>query len=330
LVVNTESRHLAPAEAFQRVYRVAQQGVQLGIPQFYKKTDSTLRGNVGSELAALLAATNLADLFFAPAYPHLHRTTRNGLQFINDVPLQQSSFATDPFNPVLDASIAGIIAQQTKVTTRPFAAQADDTNVRTIYVIDAESDDDLRTAARLLKDKPLLAGSAGWAEFLAEEMLSSRAPRVPPPLPLALLVVNGSLHEVSLQQVRHAAEQGWNVIEVTSTASTEALNAALAGKQQVILTTSSRNYHPQFAQHVARFVRSMRARFSLLVVFGGDTLAAIAAASGWTAFRPLTELLPGVALVQVCEADAPMLLTKAGGFGPLDFMTRYLPQERGV
>ena len=327
LVVNTESRHLSPEQAYQRVYQVAQQGVQLGIPQFYKKTDSTLRGNVGSELAALLAATNAPELFFAPAYPKLHRTTRDGLQFVNGVPLQRSAFAVDPLNPVLEASIAKVIAQQTDIATKPFVPHVTETNDHTIYVVDAESDDDLRVAADWLNAKPLLAGSAGLAEFLAEAMLGSPEPRVSPPLPLPVLVVNGSLHEVSLQQVKHAAEQGWGVIEVTAETSVAQLNAALDGTQRVVLTTSSCTINPQFAQQLARLVHPMRTRFSLMVVFGGDTLAAIAAISGWTAFRPLTELRPGVPLVQVGGTGGLLLLTKAGGFGPVDFITKYLPKE---
>ena len=61
LVVNTESRHLNADAAYQLVYNVAQQGLQLGIPQFYKKTDSTLRGNWARELLARQAVTIVAS-----------------------------------------------------------------------------------------------------------------------------------------------------------------------------------------------------------------------------------------------------------------------------
>ena len=36
---------------------------------FYKKTDSTLRGNIGSEIAALMDACKMERLPFIPAYP---------------------------------------------------------------------------------------------------------------------------------------------------------------------------------------------------------------------------------------------------------------------
>lgn len=324
LVVNTESRHLAPDEAFRRVSQVAQQGLQLGILQFYKKTDSTLRGNVGSELAALLLSTGAPELYFAPAYPKLHRTTRGGIHFVNGVPLHQSSFADDALNPLHEASIAKIIAQQTDIATAPFDASATSLNARTIYLVEAETDDDLRQAAHALQAKPLLAGSAGFAEFLPKVMPFSRTPRVLPRVTLPMLVVNGSLHEVSLQQVAHVAQHGWRVIEVTAETSPAQLAIALATQQRVVLTTSAQPVNHEFPQRLANLVPQVLAQISTLVVFGGDTLAALAAACGWTTFRPQTELLPGVPVVQVDECDELLLVTKAGGFGAADFIAECL------
>ncbi|MBA3439624.1 MAG: four-carbon acid sugar kinase family protein, partial [Pyrinomonadaceae bacterium] len=56
LVVNTESRHLSMHEAAERVRGVVESARAAGITYFYKKTDSSLRGNNGSELQALMNA----------------------------------------------------------------------------------------------------------------------------------------------------------------------------------------------------------------------------------------------------------------------------------
>ena len=69
VVVNTESRHLEAEEAGQRVTRVAELGIAAGVSHFYKKTDSTLRGNIGSELEALMVASGHSILAFIPAFP---------------------------------------------------------------------------------------------------------------------------------------------------------------------------------------------------------------------------------------------------------------------
>ena len=56
VVLDLETRHLSPTEAAVRVRRAVQLAQRKGVESFYKKTDSTLRGNIGSELAALLDA----------------------------------------------------------------------------------------------------------------------------------------------------------------------------------------------------------------------------------------------------------------------------------
>jgi uncharacterized protein YgbK (DUF1537 family) len=324
LVANTESRHLKPDEAFQRVCRVAKQGAQLGIRQFYKKTDSTLRGNVGAELAALLAAIGAAQLFFAPAYPKLRRTTRQGVQYVDGVPLDQSSFAHDPLAPSREASIAVILARQTNLAVRPFATLSDHDPAPTIYVVDAATDADLQAAAQLLKQQKLLAGSAGWAEFLAATMSANPASLPTACVSSPLLVVNGSLHEASLQQVAHAAQCGVPVIEWAAADAAQQVCKQLLAQQRAILTTSATPREAPAAARLACVVNAVldQAFIKTLVVFGGDTLAAIAAARGWTAFRPQTEFLPGVPVVEVYGQDELLLLTKAGGFGTTDLLAR--------
>ena len=54
LVLDAETRHLPPLEAYDTVYHAARQAVEIGIPYLYKKTDSALRGNVGAELTVKL------------------------------------------------------------------------------------------------------------------------------------------------------------------------------------------------------------------------------------------------------------------------------------
>ena len=64
LAVDIESRHLSPSEAADRLARVVRRAVDCGVENFYKKTDSTLRGNIGAELEALMNAVHSHRLFF--------------------------------------------------------------------------------------------------------------------------------------------------------------------------------------------------------------------------------------------------------------------------
>ena len=86
LVAVSETRHMPPGDAYETVYRIISAGRQAGIPYFYKKTDSALRGNIGAELGAALKASGAEVLSFLPAYPAMNRVTVEGCHLIDGVP----------------------------------------------------------------------------------------------------------------------------------------------------------------------------------------------------------------------------------------------------
>ena len=132
VVIDTASRHVAPREAARRVAaavaaaRRAEAGAARDGRHFYKKIDSTLRGNVAAELAAFRAATAVACLPLAPAFPAQGRTTRDGAVWVDGRPLRQSAAARDALAPAVSGDLARLAP--------PHA----------LDVIDARTDADLR------------------------------------------------------------------------------------------------------------------------------------------------------------------------------------------
>ena len=323
LVMNTDSRHVAPDEAYARVFKIVQQGVTLGIPHFYKKTDSTLRGNIGSELEALFSVPNENVIFFAPAYPQLHRTTKDGMQLINGVPLHLTSFANDQLNPVNNAFVPNILAQQTDVKIEIFNEQNLETSTPIIYILNAESDEDLQVhAQRITPRTRLLAGSAGWAACLPEALQFTTKAISRTPLSSPMLIVNGSLHENSLRQIEYATQHGVPVVTINSTQKPQQFNFS----DRLILTTDNTSHNPNAAEKLAEQVQQILSRTEVktLVVFGGDTLAAIAGKMNWQVFRPHYEIFDGIPIVEICEAKNLTLVTKAGGFGEIDLLLKLI------
>ena len=113
LVVDTETRHLPAAKAAKAVEELARSAVENGVGCIYKKTDSALRGNIGAELAALLKASGARNLPFLPAFPQIGRTTKKGVHYIDGVPVNESPFGIDPFEPVRCAEVTKLIHLQT-------------------------------------------------------------------------------------------------------------------------------------------------------------------------------------------------------------------------
>ncbi|MBI5085319.1 MAG: four-carbon acid sugar kinase family protein, partial [Acidobacteria bacterium] len=112
VIIDTETRHLAPPEAARRVFRHAQWAKDAGVALIYKKTDSTLRGNIGAELGALLGAFPGRRLTYAPAYPQLGRTVVHGRLLLDGLPVEQTPFAGDPIDPVTESNIEVVLVRQ--------------------------------------------------------------------------------------------------------------------------------------------------------------------------------------------------------------------------
>ena len=118
LVWDSETRHLSPEQAREAIRSVAARLRTYPDCYFFKKTDSALRGNIGAELQGLLEGLNARQIAFLPAYPEINRTTENGVQYIDGVPVSESVFGRDLLNPVLHDSVAEIIAEQSSLPVR--------------------------------------------------------------------------------------------------------------------------------------------------------------------------------------------------------------------
>jgi uncharacterized protein YgbK (DUF1537 family) len=200
LVIDTETRHVPAGVAAERVGTLARAARQLGARLVYKKTDSTLRGNIAAELGALVAAYAGARLVYAPAYPGMGRTVRGGRLYVGGVPVNESHI------PTLVADVPGIV------------------------VCDGETDEDVRAVARSLLEAPpplLAAGPAALAGFLADLAGLGGAPRWP--ALKNVLIVNGSRNEVSARQMDFVPPC-WRVLESLPMAQTGLDRAAQVGE----------------------------------------------------------------------------------------------------
>ena len=85
LVYDTETRHRSPRDAGQEVRRFVLE-TDCACPRLiYKKTDSTFRGNIAAEASALAELYPAWRIGYAPAYPALGRTVKNGLLYVDGV-----------------------------------------------------------------------------------------------------------------------------------------------------------------------------------------------------------------------------------------------------
>lgn len=225
VAVNADSRHLASADAYDEVKLIAEKAKMHGIEMIFKKTDSVLRGNIGCELAAVMDVYE-TELFFVPAYPKMKRITLNGYHYCDGVLLTNSFLGNDVFDPIISSRIKDIIEAQSDRDVFEISVNGKLSklfNSEAIYVMDSETDDDIQKCMEKIqqkndKKKPLLlAGCAGLASIMCN-MLRDDKNSIEKDIDFGnkILVVSGSLNEVSATQIQTMKNNGFSCYSVDS------------------------------------------------------------------------------------------------------------------
>ncbi len=315
LILTSESRHLPPERAFERVYALADQAGRAGKlgGWVYKKIDSTLRGSPGEELAALMLSTGLRQALVCPAFPAQGRLTRNGVQHA----------------PGLDPIELRPLFARARLAVR--LGLPGDSSVEGIWIADAESDADLERLAASSRDTGLrlLCGSAGLARPLASLLSEGVEPVfVQRPTARRGLIVTGSRSPVTARQVEFLCAQGYPLWQPdpASILNPESFRPGSVPSQSSILSTTRLAYVPGEEAALARLLAAAAARLVMeggadaLVLTGGDIAAAVCVELQASAICLGGEVQPGIAWGRLEGGLAPGLsiITKAGAFGGED------------
>lgn len=234
--IDTDSRSLSADQAYAKVNAASQQLVDGGLLHFYKSVDSTLRGNLGAEIEAVLDIVKPDCAVVAPAFPKYGRTTVDGVQYLYGRTLHETEFGTDPTAPVKDADIASRLAEgsrrkagrltldqvragsmQIKSAVRELLVEGVE-----LVIVDIAEQEDLKRICLGLSQSDLRVvwvGSTGLAEFipLAFEVASTsnklNANHAVDPRPALALV--GSASETTQGQLVYAqSNNGLNIVSL--------------------------------------------------------------------------------------------------------------------
>lgn len=193
--VFTNTRSMTPVQAANTVYRVARIIQDLSPRVVYKKIDSCLRGNLGSELDAMLSALNANASFVSPALPEQGRTTVNDCHQINGIPINETEIGQDPLCPVKESRLSVLLAAQSQMLIGHIHLSYLEQGMDALFdqvkkllikgckhiVFDAQETRHLETIASLSHNRfenILLVGSAGLANSLAWVMSPKPDPKI--------------------------------------------------------------------------------------------------------------------------------------------------------
>ena len=337
-IINTDTRNKTPQQAYQTTYAVAMKLRNHDI--IYKKTDSTLRGNPGPELQAILDATGETRAILTPTYPPTKRRVKDGHLYIAEKPITETEYIHEYHRKT--SYIPEILDTETPINSVKNAANIPETG---ITVIDSETEQDLLRIAT--KHTRVIAGSAGLADALCQtlrspppvltvigstrtetrrqaELLLERLGAVSIPLNISE-ALNQTPQKETAQIAKNALNKGHDVI-LTSAPTQEIIEQTRAEAKRLNITPQE--LEARITTALAEATESLLTQsLSGIIVTGGATALAVTKKLGTRNIEILDEVQPGVPVLKLDHLPA---VTKAGGFGQADTLiqaTQYLKRK---
>lgn len=111
--ISTESRNVTPHDAYESVKSTVKMFNEVLKPDyFYKKIDSTVRGNIAVEVLGILEVLNWDAVVVLPAFPQEGRVTVGGYHLLKGVPIERTEMARDPHSPIFESHLPKLFKSQ--------------------------------------------------------------------------------------------------------------------------------------------------------------------------------------------------------------------------
>jgi D-threonate/D-erythronate kinase len=337
-IVTTDSRDMSPESAYKVVRRLAGKLSGLFV---YKKIDSTLKGNIGQEILAVMDALKFEKAIVCPAFPDNGRAVVNGKLELGEG-LRFEGEARIPALLEKQINLPADVIGLDEIGKGPENIfNLIKSSERKMIVADAVEQKHLKYIARAvsISEEPWLpCGSGGLARELpaafgygpVDEPVEIAANNNP------VIAAAGSRNPVILKQIKSAENlMSAAVVSIDpdkfvnseeGAASSRILGRkiyeSLGSGKDIILTTALSPYSPALREASAKLLARVTARttgkYVVAGIFltGGDIARETCRALGATGIKILKELEPGVVFGEAITTKGNIkIITKAGGFG---------------
>ena len=295
-VVDLVSRHITSEQAFLTVLKAHQRRAS------YRshKMDAGLRGNWPHEIHALVELGYRVAV--VPSFPDAGRRCKDGVVYIQDVPVLDSPFGSDPLTAPCSSRPVEVL-EEAKCTFNE------------VVVWDANDNVELhRATRRSLDEGRVLVGPSGAVGSYAAHLLGEPIPasiRLSQPM----LIVCGSLNATSRDQLDRL-----DCVRLELGDSIPAFDDVRVIATPVPNGELTNDMAEAMAQRVAKAIHDTQIDLATLVIVGGDTVAAC------VGDRTLQVVGTVEAGIPVSSYEGKALVTKGGGIGTRDSL-RHIVQS---
>ncbi len=225
--ISTESRNITPLESYEKIKYATQFMMSKFNPDyFFKKIDSTVRGNIAVEVLGMLEVLGWDASIVIPAFPMEGRVTVGGYHLLKGVPIECTEMARDPYSPIFESHLPTLFKSQVGKKWEHLIGSLELSTVmkgagpilqnlnklieegKKLIIIDAVSTTDIEQVL-LAMDKSeyriLPAGTAATARVLSDLWFADLKPHnVTQTIPeLPKLIISGSATEITANQIRN-------------------------------------------------------------------------------------------------------------------------------
>jgi uncharacterized protein YgbK (DUF1537 family) len=310
--------------------------------------DSTDEGNIGPVADAFADELDATVVPVCPAFPTNGRTIYQGYLFVGDSLLSESGMARHPLTPMTDASLVRVLGRQSRypvtlVAHRTVAEGADavgqalgSVSHRGYAIVDAVTDDDLRTLAVAARHLPLTVSGSALAGALAEAVRETPAAPVraaePPAGPVVLL--SGSCSDATVRQVARwtGARLDLDPRQIPENLADQVFSLVSGGEELLVSTTAGADIVAAVHAELGAAVAARRAEDALstaaraavgagaerVVIAGGETSGAVLSSLGVHNLDVGPRVSPGVPWMRDPTTGRWFVL-KSGNFGSPSF-----------
>jgi len=335
VIIATDTRSLQANEASEQVTRITKSLLQLNPKFVFKKLDSVLRGNIREELLAQMKVSGKNRAIVVAANPVFKRIIRDGIYYIDDIPLNETCFASDPQYAIRSSSVLEILGANEKSILHNL--KPDNELPETGLIIgDVSCFDDLEKWATRIDEKTLVAGASGFFNAILEKQQSCQTKKEKPKIPFGdkALYVLGSTYPKDINLLKKIEANGHYLSNMPKEIYynknfdsyhldqwvDDIVKGINTHRKVIALMIHTRSNEPDISmrikENIGELIKRVVERIDLneLLIEGGSTTSVVLKYLGIKKLIPIQELDTGVIRMVIEGAPDFCLTTKPGSY----------------
>lgn len=362
LKTRTEQTAIAVQQSLEAFdWLKSNQAAQLYI-KYCSTFDSTIKGNIGPIIDAVLEKYNIPYTILAPALPINGRIVKNGHLIINGIPLNETHMQFHPLTPMWDSDLENLMKPQGKYPSLKVDAEMleqDHQKIRNLvndykqkyphfYIIpDYIEEKQAEKIVELFGDLQLLTGGSGLMTELGKKYnkeSENTSSKVKSSTDGKAIILSGSCSQATLSQVeafkhdkgkavkinplalesrKQTLESIWEEIQESEEDTILVYSSDKPENVKEAQLAGSENVSYLLEQTTAHIATKAVANgYSRVIVAGGETSGAVTKILGYSSYIIGDSIAPGVPIMVPLKNKKLRLVLKSGNFGEKDFFLK--------